>query len=499
MKPTAIAALLACLTGAIAACTAVDGSVPSADPAVADTPDAGAATPKDDAAPPDPPPPTSCGGPLAPVTCPSVGPAPTSSTAVASFVKDAAVPLRCGTTPKSSLWDVRPLVDLYGSQQVFMMGEVHGTNEIGILSAIVFEQLARQKLVNVVGYELPMDVTEAFDRWVQTGKDPMAEQYLDYLDPNMFGSILTRTARKLVADGIPVRLVAVDAPQRPSIPLAAIQEVAAKLTTQKDYVLATLPTNISEPPSSADETAVDQYFDHIIAGKTAICSELSTADCERLVAMTHALWVSTFTPFQDKQELWFARREEVIYYNLKTAVPSPSDRLFLHMGAFHTNKQDRSAGSRLAHEYELTKDKVFSVAPAYGDGSVIDYSGHMDLPGEPRTLTNALTDSPPHPVFVSTTRPGKTCEENPFGLEFEDRAINTGTRAATYDGYVHYGLLTPQDEPDTTSFRRDIGVAASAAPSQAASQDRAMAAALRAHLHRVDVKERAALRARALR
>src|SRR6185295_16976311 len=96
------------------------------------------------------------------------------------------------------------------------------------------------------------------------------------------------------------------------VAVQAIQQVAAKLTTQQQTVLATLPTSTSMPPSSADIAAANAYFDHIQTNRTQICAELETADCDRLIAMTHALWAVTLADEKDQNPEWFARREEVI-------------------------------------------------------------------------------------------------------------------------------------------------------------------------------------------
>jgi hypothetical protein len=209
-------------------------------------------------------------------------------------------------------------------------------------------------------------------------------------------------------------------------------------------------------------SAVQAFFDHVTQNEPAICAELSSDDCDRLVAMTHALWASalmydeTAGPTTD---LWFERREVVIYYNLRTHLAAQTDRMFLHMGAAHTNKGEntsrgyQSAGGRMAHMYPLTKGQVFSIAPAYGNGSVTWYGQELELPGEPVTIISSLTDSPPHPVFVSTTRPSDECVANPLATELED---NAGIpRAEAYDGYVHYGQLTSETRPKDTSLERE--------------------------------------------
>lgn len=495
MKYSMVAGLLASFAGVIAACSADSDVEPRQDPPVAVTapPDAGEAR---DSAPDAPVAPKSCAAPLVDPACGATKPAPTTDVAIAKFVKDGAVPLRCEGSDDKPLWDLRPLIDLYGAQKIFMMGEVHGTNEIGIVSSLVFEQLASKKLVNVLAMELPMDVETGFQHYVDTGADPLADRYLGQLATNFFGTILTRVARAQAVKGNAIRLAAVDIPYRPESAVVAIQEVAAKLTTQKNNVLTTLPTSASSPPTPADVANVNAYFDHITIEKATICTELSATDCERLVAMTHALWASTLSYDRGGDDaLWFARREEVIYYNLKAKMLKATDRMYMHMGAAHTNKHEFSAGSRMSKEYPLTKGQVFSVAPAYGDGSVIWYGQDMPLPGGPETVVGALAQAPSHPAFVSTTRPNASCETNPLGEEPED-SVGGGTRRELYDGYIHYGALTSERRPKDTKLSRDSEVLGGSGSSQDMG---AHAAAIVAFRERVEQKEKRAIATGALR
>lgn len=453
MKTAFLPGLLISLAGlAAAACGAVE-SVPAQDPPVATPPETNDG-PKDPVTPAKPAKPASCGTSLPTPQCASTQDAPGTRAAISQFIKDDAIPIRCGE-PDNATWDLTPLVQAYGAQKIFMMGEVHGTNEIGIVSSLLFEELATKDLVNVLAFEMPMDIEATFQHYVDTGSDVGAEQMLDRFAPNMFGSILTKVARDLVSKGKKIRVGAVDSPYSTHIPVKAIQDVAAKLTsqTQKDNVLLTLPANVNEPPSTSELVQVNAYFDHIAAKKTEICAELSEADCDRLDAMTHALWTAATSYDREDPMLWFARREVVIYYNMRMKMPSASDRMFLHMGAFHTNKHEASAGSRMANEYALTKGQVFSVAPAYGDGSVIWYGGDMDMDADPTTITDALGHTPEHPFFVSTNRPAASCVANPLGEEMEDR-VGGGTRGQLYDGYIHYGQLTSEKRPTSATLSR---------------------------------------------
>lgn len=454
-----IASLLASVCSFAVACGGSTTGGPDPDPVVTPQPQP-TGTPE----PPVPPKPpaSTCNTKVVDPSCPSTTPAPTASAAVSAFVKGDAIPLACGDADDAT-WDVSPLIHLYGDNRMYMTGEVHGSNEIGIVSAVTFEALAQKGLVDTLGYELPMDFETSMQRYVDTGKDETASRVFQALAPNMFGTILTKTARELKEKGVAIKVAAVDIPYTTAIPVRRIQDVAQKLTTQKDTVLATLPTSTGGQPTQADIQKANQYFDLIMKEKTKICAELSADDCDALVAMTHALWATTNmdTMGGADEGVWFQRREEVIYYNLHDKMRSPTSRMYLHMGAFHTNKYamtDRgyaSGGARMAHEFPGTKGKVFSVAPAFGDGSVIHYGGDMDLPGDPRDVVAALTDAPEHPMFVSITRPNASCVKNPLAAQFDE--VSGGTRGETYDGYIHYGKLTSEAKPLATRLSKDSG------------------------------------------
>jgi hypothetical protein len=496
MKIRLVAGLLATLAASsAAACGKVTDEQPAPSPAPTTT-----STPDVPPTPTKPPPPAQCGTLQADPQCKTLGPAPSTSASIAKFVTDGAVQLRCGEG-NEVYWDLRPLVSLYAENKMFMIGEVHGSNEIGIVSSLIFEQLGDKKLVNVLGFELPMDLEDSIQRYVSTGKDPQAEQMMKQFAPNFFGTILTKTARQLAAKGIAIKVAAVDVPMQPETASDAIQAVAAKLTTQKDTVLATLPTSMSYPPTAAEKQQVNQYFDLIASKKAEICTELSADDCDRLDAMTHALWAGAMAYDSDRDdELWFARREQVIYYNMHAKMAASTDRMFLHMGAAHTNKFTFSAGSRMSKEYPLTKGQVFSVAPAYADGSVIWYGQDVDLPAQPETIVSALSAAPKHPFFVSTTRPNQQCQTNPVGEEMEETVGAGGRRADVYDGYILYGKLTSEKKPSQTELSRETPVIGGKPQDHAPQgQDGVTGGAIatfRSHLER---RERGALTARASR
>lgn len=407
--------------------------------------------------------PSACAVEKASPMCAVVGPAPESAADIASFLTSDAVPLRCTSRNQAPVWDLRPLVRRFESSArenaVFMMGEVHGTNEIGIVSSLAFEALAERGLVDVLGVELPMDYEAPLQRYVDTGEDRTADRLFEALAPNMFGALLPQAARRVAKAGHPVRLVAVDIPTTPAVAVTEIEALSSKLGTQRSIVVSTLP-RASTPPGAKDFQDANAWFDLVTSKQADICRELSPEDCERFEGLAHALWASTLVhdPSEAQSEKWFARREVSIYASLKAAMRDENRRMYLHMGAFHTNKLAESAGSRLAHEFPGTKDRVFSVGPAYGKGSVVYYGQEVSLQAEPRMLTEAVGDAPRDPLLVSTSRPGKTCDQNPLGQEPEDRVIGGGKREDVFDAYLHYGVLTSERRPDRTGLSRESQV-----------------------------------------
>lgn len=426
--------------------------------------------------------PLECPAPLPAPTCASTA-APKGRAEVSAFLSSIASPIRCESGKKVA-WDLRPLVALYGDARIFMIGEVHGSNEIGIVSSLVFEELARKDLVDVVAFEMPMDYEAPIQRWVDTGTDPEGEQVVASLAPNMFGSILPTAARERVAAGKPIEVGAVDIPIDPSFSADVVRSIAQKLVTTKATVLAALPASFDMPPSAEEKARTTTFFESVMRDERAICAELSAADCDTLVAMAHATWASAYA-YDDtvgQTEEWFMRREVAIYYNMRKHLPTADRRMFLHMGAFHTNKHAASAGSRMAKEYPLTKGRVVSVAPAYGDGSIIRYGADQRLPGEPESVTSALGNLPKEPAFVSTTRPSDGCAENPLGLEDDDAVLGQGKRRDLYDGYIHYGKLTSEARPDDATLDRDLPVVGRTAKDRAG----AALAAFRARIDRAE-------------
>lgn len=393
-------------------------------------------------------------------SCGNLAPAPTSSAAINSFIQQNAYPLKCdkGT-------DLSAISQLFGKDnQVFMMGEVHGTNEIGIMSEALFEYLVKNNGVNTLAFEGPMDFQESFQNYVETGiKDTTFRQFSYYFAENMFINILTEKARELHSQGYPIQIALVDFSYGTETPIKKIKEVAQKLSTYKNMVLTNIPDE-KGPFDEPNETYANQtiaYTDTILDKINDICSELNDADCDKLTNMTHALWVAVaIIDMYNVYDEWFARREFVIYYNLRSYIKDASSKTYMHMGAFHTNKWDSSAGSRLAQEYEVTRNKVISLTAAWGDGSEIFYQYEMEIPAEPEVINDALKTEPNGPYFISSTLAGIECTENPLSDMILDKSEFYGTMSQLYDGAIYFRQLTPESRPDdsTLTLNKDLAL-----------------------------------------
>lgn len=388
--------------------------------------------------------------------CLAVTNPPADESGIQDYIRKIALPLQCDLNGKT-VWGLTPLAERFSDMRVFMLGEIHGSNEIGIVSSLIFEALVKSSRVNVVAIEHPVDLEGAIQQYVDTGSDDTFNDVFGSAAANQFSVLLPRTARKLVQQGTPIRVVALDIPYDPSVALKAVRALSMKLPAQRANVVDTLPASLSSPPTEEQLNQIDTFFNTMSSQKSSLCTEFSAADCDAFFAWTHALWASAYAGDWDqaRTDLWVARREEFLYYNLRRGVLGANDKMFAHMGSFHTNKYSRSAGSRLTHEFAPTKDLVFSTAPAYEDGSVVWYGKDISLPADPPAIANAFAGSHPFPSYVPASEANRECVANPLGRETDLSVAGAGTRADLYDGYIFYGKLTPETQPKTTNLKRD--------------------------------------------
>lgn len=384
--------------------------------------------------------------------CTDVSPAPATTEEIHEFVDVNAIPLRC-SEDGIERWEFDILFDEFEDMSVFMMGEIHGSVEIGKASADLFEAMAGKGIVNVMSMEIAMDVTEAMNEYITRGAGDLVDVYgFSEWPRNVFWRTLVERARDMHLAGTTLPAYGVDTPWRLAWVNEQIEAMAAGLGDEaRGLMLDTLPAPVEfgEWVESPYVNETEAYHQHIVNHSGTICAELIDADCERLQYLALALYLGAFinsmefyTSPPDVMEAWFARREDLVFYNYRMFIQSGEERVYTHMGAAHTAKMDGQVAYWLDMDHPATADGVYTVAPAYGPGSKIMYGAWVfDLDPEPQIASDILWKLPIDNYFLATHHPGTGCIGNPF-VRVEVTELG-GFYGASYDSLFWYRLLTP--------------------------------------------------------
>ncbi len=401
-----------------------------------------------------------CGGNPVPPNCPgALAPAPTTSAGVAAFVRDNAYRLRC-TSGGRTVWDFDGLALAFEDMQLFMFGEIHGTNELGTMSADLFEDFVRRGLVNALTMEtLGMDAADALAQYIRTGGGPLVNMYsVEYMPSVMFVRTLCERARALYLDGYPVESFLVEAPMRLAWVNEQIEGIAARLpATTRALALEGLPAakEIYQTITLTYMRDAREYYDHVHENIDTICATFDDATCERFEQLANALWLGAFTmsgamdQATDSEVMaFFAYRETLLDHNYRRGMPDDARRVYTHMGAAHCAKGFSAfagyanVAARLNTVHPPTQGRVYTTTPAYGDGSRIRYGGQIyNQAAEPPEVANALANAAGDRYAVSTNLPGSGCVESPLTDILSDSYVNY---ADSYDQYTYVRQLTPE-------------------------------------------------------
>jgi hypothetical protein len=399
-----------------------------------------------------------CGRQPALPECTEVSPAPTEPAGIEEFAGRSAIPLKCLDEDGTWRWEFDVLRDSFEDHVLFMMGEVHGSVEIGEASADLFQSMVEEGAVDELAMEIAVDTTEAMNDYIQTGAGELVSVYgfNDWPD-SVFWRTLVERARELFLAGTTVRAFGVDTPWRMAWINEQIEAMAGAL------VLTTLPPPV-EFGQWVDSAYVDQaeaYAAHIAASAGTLCAELTGEDCERLQQLAEALYLSAFyssmefytAPARVIDE-WFARREAFIFYNYRTMTDWDGVRVYTHMGSAHTAKMEGQVASWLDGDFEPTMDAVYTLTPAFGSGSAIMYAGYVfDLDPEPSLVAAALETMPVDSYFLAAAHPGEGCVGNPLlAMPVSDLG---GFYGVSYDGLFWFRRLTP--DRSARSGREGLG------------------------------------------
>jgi len=412
------------------------------------------------------PPEFTCGEPDELVPCDATGPAPSDAATIAQWAGDNAVPLRC-TDALGEHWDFDILVSEFSGMGVFFMGEIHGSAEIGPASADLFEALVFGAGVSVAALEMGMDTTDALNEYVLTGDEAVLDDgfFWGQYGDNMFRKTIPRRAREIYEEtGIHVQVIGVDVPQRLAWVNERIEELAQDLGAQARGLLLDVIPEPKEPPYGVFGMGLDtayvnlakSYHQHLLDHQDVICAELDDEACEDLEFLAWALYTGAVFNSTDFQMAmmgrggnpldmmaWMNEREFLLEHNLRRAAPNEAAVVYAHMGAAHCAKGGWNVAGLLDAEHPPLQGRVYSVTPAYGQGSKVFYGmGAQPVAPEPTALAGLLSQLPLDNYFVSTGHPGRDCSENPFSGE---TAYQVGVSYGTgYDAFFWYHLLTPE-------------------------------------------------------
>jgi hypothetical protein len=392
--------------------------------------------------------------------CSTTEPAPTGTDEIRQFVVDNSIPLRC-LDGETEVWEFDVYLDEMDVENVFMMGEIHGSVEIGEASADLLEVMTAEGLVDTLAIEIAMDATDAMNEYVTTGAGPLVDYYgLTSWPAHLMWRVLPQRARQMSLDGTTLRMVGVDTPWRLAWVNEQIEAIAATLSPTSAALLTdTLPAPmeygvwLEEPYVTECET----YRDHVLDNLATICTELTADECERLEFMARGLWLGAFpnsmlmyTAPWPVVEDWFARREQLIYYNYRMAIVTGDEKVYAHMGAAHTAKAPGNVAYMLQNDHTPTAGLVYTVTPAYGPGSRIMYGGWVQsVDPEPLVVSAMLAGALVDNYFLATNHPGVGCIGNPMSDDPVSSVSSTYGQA--YDSMFWYRVLTA----DTTGFMPD--------------------------------------------
>ena len=392
--------------------------------------------------------------------CPALEPAPTTPAGVAAFTRDNALPLYC-TSAEGERRSLAALVADAGEARLIMFGEVHGSAELGHVSADLFEALVRAGAVNAVGMEMGFDLTGPMNTYVQTGGGPLVHSYgFDYFPPDLFATTLLRRARALWEEGFAIHAFGVDSPMRLAHVNEELEAIADRLSPEAGALVRELmpePVELWEMPPGDYAARADAYHEHVVAHQATICEGLAPEDCARIVQLSDAFWIghthmSDFDRMSEAELIdFFDRREQLIFAVYRWNFADTERRVYAHMGAAHTCTSGDgdtyggvNAGGFLQRDYPPTEGRVYSTHVAWGDGSAINYGGIIyDQPAEPALVANAMEDAEGDEYAISLKRPGEGCVTNP---------LETGLRQVyyfapysdCYDTLVYVRQLTPE-------------------------------------------------------
>jgi hypothetical protein len=383
---------------------------------------------------------------------------PDNDEGIRAFVEKNSIPLQCSSA-ESDPWAFDIFLNEFAEGRIFILGEVHGSAEIGPASAALLGAMAESGAVQRVVLEIPMDVTDALAEYVETGAGPLIDTYdFDSWPETLFWRTLPGRVRDLYQEGIRLPIHGVEVPWRLSWVGDKIDAIAEQLSqASAELVLDPLPDAARQAMAidAVDVADAEAYFEHIVNVRDTVCADLSGADCLRLENLARGLvlgaqnqWPDFWDQPRRRTDRWFDDRETLLYDNIRVLVMEHTDRIYAHLGAYHAAKAGDTVAQRLNSVHPDTLGAVYSVVPIAGSGSrVMVHDEVVDFPDEPEVATDVLSTAVADVYFLSTDKPGQGCIENPFGaLDISPRMqIDVDAPyGAAFDAFLFFRTLSPE-------------------------------------------------------
>lgn len=402
----------------------------------------------------------------APAVCDAVTPAPTDPAEIRDFAVKNAVPLSCDTLTRW-IWDF--VIDSAKNSRVIAMGEVHGSREIGPASAALFTQLVKEGSVDTLALEMGMDLDEALESRISGDSTSLDAYGARAWADVMFWRTLPDAARALREDGFGLRVFGVDVPWAVEPMVEKLRGLAGRQAPEvEDALLDGLPSGVpfGEDVGPDVLAAACDYSARIQKELGALCEDLEDIVCLDILRFASGVCFAAqinAPSFWDDASLdmnrWLAEREKLIYANyLAIFAVHPEAKVYAHMGGFHAGQSGGSVGQMLAKELRRHGERLFSLWPAYGDGSAVLVDGaETPLEAQPPILHGAIERLTVGPHYLPIRAPGFDCAANPF-FERENPELG-GTYGDGFDGFVIFPRLTPERSPGRSSSHLDKGFA----------------------------------------
>lgn len=419
--------------------------------------------------------PLACSHPELP-QCLEIAPEPRSEEEIITFSQLNSLPLRCEQAGEHQ-WFLDVFIEDFQGMNMFFMGEVHGTQEIGQASIELFHILYEAGMVDAVALEYGMDTTDALNEFVRTGSgDLLSEYWIMSYGRYMFRRLFAEYARqRFVEEGIEIPLYGIDTPQRLAWANEELETIAARLSDAflSGLIVDTMPEPLEQDEygmmgvSDAYVESCEVYYHHIEDNLDAICGGLGDEVlCEALEWTAFGLWVGAIYMSEAFYEEimgvetvpgrmfeWMEMREELIFRNTRLAFLTTENGLFSHMGAGHVSKGGyflRTAGM-MNEDFEPTQGRVYSVNPAWGPGSQIHYGMVQNIDPEPRIVSEALSSMPIENYYLSSALPSFDCVGNPYTDMINAYGMG-GSTYGDYNAFFWYRVLSP----DIPGSRRSV-------------------------------------------